>query len=61
MTRTRRHFLRTGAAALGGSFLGSSLEPAGTAMAAQPAGSIECLEHGMQELALPVDINAAAP
>ena len=46
MTRTRRHFLRTGAVALGGSFLGSNLEPAGPAMADQPAGKIRCLDYG---------------
>ena len=46
MTRTRREFLRTGAAAVGGSCLAPSLGSAGAAPAEEAAATIKCLDYG---------------
>ena len=46
MTRTRRRFLQTSAAALGGSFLGAGLRPESPARASDAAERIECLDYG---------------
>ena len=46
MTRTRRRFLQTGAAALGGSFLVAHSRPGNLAGADEAAGRIKCLDYG---------------
>ena len=46
MTGTRRHFLRTGAAALGGSCLGAALRPESPAGADEATERIKCLDYG---------------
>lgn len=51
MTRTRRRFLRTGAAALGGSLLGAGLKPEGLARAGAAGKPIECLDYGRSFIA----------
>jgi hypothetical protein len=51
MRRTRRHFLRTGSAALGGSFLAAGLRPANLASAEEAASRIACLDYGRSFIA----------
>ena len=46
MTRTRRRFLQTGAAALGGSFLAADSRPGSIAGADEATGRIKCLDYG---------------
>ena len=46
MTRTRRSFFQTGAAALGGSFLGLRPGPESPARAEEAAANIRCLDYG---------------
>lgn len=51
MTRTRRHFFQTGAAALGGSFLGLRPGPESRARAEEAEAGIKCLDYGRSFIA----------
>jgi hypothetical protein len=51
MTRTRRRFLRTGAAAIGGSVLGAGLTSEGLVGAGGVGERIECLDYGRSFIA----------